>query len=139
MVYLLVRREDGFTLVETVVVLAVVAILMGVIGVGSNYWIEEQRNMTVETLNEQANQALITYYAMYGQFPFEVCVDAGGSPVLTPGGSPVILNETQSEALMDELARVTSQRVVQDYDPAAYTLTVTYSNSYVAGMKFERR
>ena len=137
--YLLVRREDGFTLVETVVVLAVVAILMGVIGVGSNYWIEEQRNMTVETLNEQANQALITYYAMYGQFPFEVCVDGGGSPVLTPGGSPVILNETQSEALMDELARVTSQRVVQDYDPAAYTLTVTYSNSYVAGMKFERR
>lgn len=139
MVYLLVRREDGFTLVETVVVLAVVAILMGVIGAGSNYWIEEQRNMTVETLNEQANQALITYYAMYGQFPFEVCVDAGGSPVLIPGGSPVILNEAQSEALMDELARVTSQRVVQDYDPAAYTLTVTYSNSYVAGMKFERR
>ena len=64
----MVRREDGFTLVETVVVLAVVAILMGVIGVGSNYWLEEQRNMALETLNEQANQALITYYTMYGKF-----------------------------------------------------------------------
>ena len=135
----MVRREDGFTLVETVVVLAVVAILMGVIGVGSNYWLEEQRKMNLETLNEQANQALITYYTMYGKFPFGVCVDASGSEAVNPGDLPVTLSEEQSEALMDEIGKVTSQRVVQDYDPAAYTLTVTYSNLYVASMAFERR
>lgn len=135
----MVRREDGFTLVETVVVLAVVAILMGVIGVGSNYWLEEQRKMNLETLNGQANQALITYYTMYGRFPFEVCVDAGGAQAVNPGDPPVILTEDQSEKLMDEIGKVTSQRVVQEYDPGDYTLTVTYSNAYVAGMEFERR
>ena len=49
------------------------------------------------------------------------------------------LSEEQSEALMDEIGKVTHTRVVQDYDPAAYTLTVTYSNPYVASMAFERR
>ena len=128
----MVRREDGFTLVETVVVLAVVSILMGIIGVGSNYWLEEQRTMTLETLNEQANQALITYYAMYGKFP-------SGTRSVSMGSVDVPLTDDQSEDLMDEIATVTSQRVVQDYDPADYTLMVTYSNEYVASMKFERR
>ena len=137
----MVRREDGFTLAETVVVLAVAAILMGVIGNGANYWIEEQRNMSLETLNEQANQALVTYYAIYGYFPFnKLTADDGSSPIIDlDNGSPQELSEEESRRLMEELSKVTSQRVVQDYDPAGYKLEVTYSNAYVAGMEFERR
>lgn len=137
----MVRREDGFTLAETVVVLAVAAILMGVIGTGANYWIEEQRNMSLETLNEQANQALVTYYAIYGYFPFhKLTADDGSSPIIDlSNDSPQELSEEESRRLMEELSKVTSQRVVQDYDPAGYKLEVTYSNEYVAGMEFERR
>ena len=137
----MVRREDGFTLAETVVVLAVAAILMGVIGTGANYWIEEQRNMSLETLNEQANQALVTYYAIYGYFPFnKLTADDGRSPIIDlDNGSPQELSEVESRRLMEVPSKVTSQRVVQDYDPAGYKLEVTYSNAYVAGMEFERR
>ena len=137
----MVRREDGFTLAETVVVLAVAAILMGVIGTGANYWIEEQRNMSLETLNEQANQALVTYYAIYGYFPFhKLTADDGSRPIIDlSNDSPQELSEEESRRLMEELSKVTSQRVVQDYDPAGYKLEVTYSNEYVAGMEFERR
>lgn len=137
----MVRREDGFTLAETVVVLAVAAILMGVIGTGANYWIEEQREMSLETLNEQANQALVTYYAIYGYFPFKkLTADDGSSPIIDlDNDSPQELSEEESRRLMEELSKVTSQRVVQDYDPAGYRLEVTYSSEYVAGMEFERR
>ena len=56
-----------------------------------------------------------------------------------PGDPPVTLSEEQSEALMGEIKRVTSQRTVQNYDTEQYKITVTYSNKYVAEIHFERR
>lgn len=134
----MIRREDGFTLAEAVVVLAVAAILMGVLAGGSNYWIEVQRDMNLESVNEQVDQALITYYTVYGRFPFGILKNADGSDAVPVGSADTELSSTHAKELMQELERVTSQRGVKDFSSSDYKLSVTYKNAYVADIRVER-
>lgn len=134
----MIRREDGFTLAEAVVVLAVAAILMGVLAGGSNYWIETQRDMNLESVNEQVDQALITYYTVYGRFPFGILKKDDGSDAVPVGSTDTELSSAHAGELMQELERVTSQRGVKDFRSSDYKLYVTYKNPYVADIRIER-
>ncbi len=79
------KRHSAFTLMELLIVMAVIVILMGIGMLGSKYVIRRSHRTRHQALLREWAKAMEAYYLDHGEFPYDEYVwTQGGSDVTIP-------------------------------------------------------
>jgi prepilin-type N-terminal cleavage/methylation domain-containing protein len=73
-------REGGFTLVEMLVVICIIAILTGLVTIGVTKAIESSRQSNTQIMLDTMAAQLAVYATRWGDFPPSTIADLGGTP-----------------------------------------------------------
>lgn len=104
-----IRNKGGFTLMELVLVLAVLAILIGLAAPSLSAYYRSGKEMERQKQEELIQKALNQYFAYEGHFPDLDPLDD------EPEKGDVALSDAKKEALAERLRRITAARI--DSDP----------------------
>lgn len=83
------RSRSGFTIVEMLAVVGVIAILISIIVIAASGSIRSSRSRRTDVMRNALEQAIAAYYAQEGKWPplIEANVDADGKDTVTFTGS----------------------------------------------------
>lgn len=126
-----VATESGFTLLELIIVIAILICLMQVIFISTSYFTENKKEQAVVEMDKNINNALLVYYGTIGSFPKIHSVEVGHTYNN--------VSETIAEAMILKIQQVTGITINKDYSYKDYKMKIDYVNSYVMKITFEKR
>lgn len=123
-------KEEGFTLIELVIVVAIMVILMGIFGTSIQTIQGNNKKETISSMNENIHTALLTYYAQTGTYPI---------PSVYAPGNTYDVDKNDAEAIIADLENLTGIKIIKEFNKEVYQMKLQYVNTYVLNITFESR
>jgi prepilin-type N-terminal cleavage/methylation domain-containing protein len=131
------RNRNGYTLLEMILVIAIILILSLAAYPGISGYLESRQEQYRQNQEYVVNKALMQYYAMTGRY-YSATVNNGGLDIDGDSSDEALLEDTDVEALFKELRNKTGATVsAGDYEywsrnvPASVPGTVSLTRVYV--------
>ena len=119
------RLKSGFTIVEMLVVIAIIAILAGAITVGVSGMFYKSRLGRAKAMRAMLQSGLETYYARSGEWPDPIKKLSDSSSL---EGDSILLSDDQADECFREIVRVSARKNANPVlDPSGLFVTANYS------------
>jgi len=100
---MLSKLRKGFTIIELMMVIAIIGILLGIVVNAAQSSIKEARRHKASTVCRLVEQAFSTYYAQYGKWPEPLGAMAASGSFGTE--NEYVLSRTEADAMMREVIK----------------------------------
>lgn len=106
------KKKKGFTIVELLMVVGIIAVLLGIVTTVASSSIKSSRRQKAEALCAMVQAGLATYYAQEGRWPVDVCNNPSPrknkeGPDKTDDPNKIVLKGSEVRKAVYELVRMT--------------------------------
>lgn len=128
----MMKNEQGFTIMELVIVLGIVVILMGVTFTSSTYLLSKQADYTTDEIQDNLRDGFLAYYTIKGKYPLN-------ATDYTEGTMYTDIDEAKVKEIMNEISDVTGMLITKRYDHSTMRIDIDYRDSYIVKISVVKR